>query len=198
MPVNVRRQSRLTSIAHRLQSKKFRDAYLSRHIRTFLAAQIRALRGEMSQTKFAWKLGTHQSVVSRYESEDAGNLNVKTLINIARKLDIGLIVQFVNYPTFLRQSEDFTEAAFAPRSYDQSIIDRMIKDEENQVFISALKVWEQQKREQSRAGVAIASASRQPEVAHDGGNIFDFDKHRSSSARKTNKPVQSSLEHSVA
>ena len=108
-------------VAEALDERDFRGAYMARHLRTFLADQVQGLaRGYSSQTAFGRLIGKPQSVVSRLEDEDYGGINFQTLIDIAIKLDIAIIVQFVDYPTFLRVTSDFSENAAAPRPYEQS------------------------------------------------------------------------------
>jgi transcriptional regulator with XRE-family HTH domain len=112
---------------------EFRGGYLAHHLRVFLADQIRALRGEQSQREFGELIGKPQSVVSRLEDEDYGKLSLQTLIDIATKLDIGLLVRFVDFPTFLRETNDFSDEASAPASYDRVAINQMLLDEKRKL-----------------------------------------------------------------
>lgn len=107
--------------------KKYRDAYVSNHLREFLAAQIRSLRfkKEMSQAEFAKLLEKPQSVVSRLENPDYGKVTLQTLLDVANKLDIGLVVRFVDFPTFLRLTSDFSESALSPVGYNQFKVDEV-------------------------------------------------------------------------
>jgi transcriptional regulator with XRE-family HTH domain len=98
---------------------------MSRQLRAFLAAQIRSLRGDASQADFGKRIGKPQSVVSRLEDEGYGNVTVRTLIAIAQKLNVALIVRFVDYPTFLRFSDDYSQSAIIPQSYDQEAVDKL-------------------------------------------------------------------------
>jgi transcriptional regulator with XRE-family HTH domain len=98
----------------------FRHGYLAQHVKTFLAAQIRSLRGEESQIKFGQRLGMKQSVVSRLENSGT-TANVQTLIEIANKLELGLIVQFVNYDTFFEWSKNVSEDTLAPKAFSGAV-----------------------------------------------------------------------------
>ncbi len=91
---------------------------MAHNLRAFLADQIRALRGDMSQQEFGRLIDKPQSVVSRLEDEDYGKVSLQTLIDVATKLDIGLVVRFVDFPTFLCATSDFSERAVAPAPYD--------------------------------------------------------------------------------
>jgi len=101
-------------------NKDFRQSYVDTHTRGFLASQVRALRGGMSQKEFAKKLGTTQSVVSRYENPGYGSVTLNTLLAIAFKLDIALVVRFADYPDFLRVSTLVSEEALTPEEYKDS------------------------------------------------------------------------------
>jgi hypothetical protein len=101
-------------------SPEFRASYMAHHLRAFLADQIRALRGEASQREFGELISKPQSVISRLEDEDYGKLSLQTLIDVATKLDIALVVRFVDFPTFLRITSDLSERAVAPRAYDNA------------------------------------------------------------------------------
>lgn len=125
--------SRVAGLAHDLEDREFRHGYMARHIRAFLAAQIRALRGKKSQTEFGEEIGKPQSVVSRLENESYGKVSVSTLIDIAQKLDVGLIIRFVDFPTFLRYSNDVSEEALAPAQYNSAAIRGLLTQERNSV-----------------------------------------------------------------
>lgn len=93
---------------------------MAHSLREFLADQIRALRGDLSQKAFGKLIGKPQRVVSRLENEDYGKVTLQTLIDIAEKLDIALVVRFTDFPTFLRSTTDVSETAFAPRAFRQA------------------------------------------------------------------------------
>jgi hypothetical protein len=114
---------RFVQLAPKLADKAYRDGYVATHLRTWLADQVRALRGSMSQKEFGKLIGKHRTVVSRLENPDNGKLTIETLLNVASKLDIALVVRFVDYPTFLAATNDFSEAALHPAHYDQLAID---------------------------------------------------------------------------
>jgi transcriptional regulator with XRE-family HTH domain len=92
-------------------------SYFARQLKVFLAAQIRALRGERTQTQFGDLIGKPQSVVARLERESYGKVSLQTLIDIAQQLDIALIVRFVNHSTFLEWTKDYSQEALAPQAY---------------------------------------------------------------------------------
>jgi hypothetical protein len=104
-----KRLSRAERLAGQFQKEKFRKRYFARQLKIFLAAQIRALRGDRTQTQFGELIGKPQSVVARLERESYGKVNLQTLIDIATKLDIALVVRFVSFPTFLEMTKGHLE-----------------------------------------------------------------------------------------
>jgi len=117
---------RLVERADFTSDAEFRAGYLAQHLRAFLADQIRVLRGERSQREFGEVLDKPQSVVSRLEDEEYGKVSLQTLIDIATKLDIGLLVRFVDFATFLRETNNFSEGATAPPAYRREAVNRML------------------------------------------------------------------------
>jgi hypothetical protein len=115
---NVR--SRWTSLVSKLRNRTFRHAYFEKSAKAYLANQIRALRGELSQAEFGKLIGSPQSVVSRLEDESYGKLNTQTLVDIAKRLDVAVVVKFVDYPTFLNEIADVSTAALVPAAYSDS------------------------------------------------------------------------------
>jgi hypothetical protein len=112
-----------------LAEKDFRASYMAHSLRGFLADQIRALRGELSQKAFGELIGKPQSVVSRLESEDYGKVTLQTLIDIAERLDIALVVRFTDFPAFLSATADVSEAAVAPGPYTKAASDDLAREQ---------------------------------------------------------------------
>lgn len=77
----------------------------------------------MSQKEFGQLLGKPQPIVSRLQNPDYGKYSLQTLLEIASKLDVALLVRFVDYPTFLKVTSDFSDEALRPARYDQSQMD---------------------------------------------------------------------------
>ena len=117
--------SRLLRLIPRLRNKEFRHAYFEKSLKAYLSNQIRTLRGDATQNEFAQELGTSQSVVARMEDENYGKLNTQTLIEMANKKEMALIIKFVDYPTFLRHTADMSEAALRPRPFDSSVLSEL-------------------------------------------------------------------------
>lgn len=115
---------RLLRLAEKLRNPKYRHTYVAAHTRQFLARQIREMRGSDSQAEFGKQIDKAQNLVSRYEDPAYGKWTLSTLLEIAKKLDRALIVRFVDFPTFLKLTEDQSEAAAAPVQYDEGAVDK--------------------------------------------------------------------------
>src|SRR5215813_2726671 len=102
---------RTSRLIKALGKSEFRHAYMARQLKAFLADQIRALRGDLTQSEFGNRIGKPQSVISRLEKQADRQISIQTLIDIARRLDIAVIIRFVDFPTFLRYTEDYSDEA---------------------------------------------------------------------------------------
>src|SRR5262245_27153895 len=92
---------RLRSLIEKFCDKAYRDSYIAAHSRRFLARQMRKFRGEKSQTDFGALLEKRQTVVSRLEDPNYGKWTLQTLFDVAAKLNVAVLVRFVDIPTFL-------------------------------------------------------------------------------------------------
>jgi hypothetical protein len=117
---------RVGDLAGPFADREFRTSYMAHHLRAFLADQIRGLRGNTSQKEFGTLIGKPQSVVSRLEDEDYGKVSLQTLIDIAARLDIGLVVRFVDFPAFIAATSDFTGNTVVPAAYNSRAMDPLI------------------------------------------------------------------------
>jgi hypothetical protein len=118
---------RLRSLVEKFRDKSYRDSYVASHTRRFLAHQMRKFRGEMSQSQFADLIAKKQTVVSRLENPRYGKWTLQTLFDVASKLNVAVIVRFVDIPTFIKLSEDLSESASHPRPYDEAAADALVE-----------------------------------------------------------------------
>ncbi len=121
-PMNAtfrRKLTRMARLASEFRRKGVRHSFMARQLKAFLAQQIRALRGGLSQTEFGERIGKPQSVVSRLEKQADRHISIQTLIDIAERLDIAVVIRFVDFPTFLRYTEDYSESALKPEPFRQ-------------------------------------------------------------------------------
>ena len=126
--------TRIGNLARDLRDEEFRNGYMARQVKAFLATQIRSLRGEQTQSEFGEEIGKPQSVVSRLENQAArGMVNIQTLIDIAQAKQIAVIIRFVDFETFLKFTNDYSERALVPHSYSQEAIDILAHEEEDRL-----------------------------------------------------------------
>jgi len=93
-----------------------RDAReLTQQSRWLLARQIKSLRGRLSQEEFAEKLGMPRSTISRLENGRRACISLRTLLRIAAKLDIGLVVHFDDQKKFSRKKAPASRVFGRPR-----------------------------------------------------------------------------------
>lgn len=114
------RRSNLARLAKAFLDRSYRHAYMGRNIRGFLALQMKSLRGDRTHKQFGDIVGKPQSVISRIEKQADKNISIQTLIDIADKLDIAVVIRFVDFPTFLKYTEDYSDDALHPPPYDDA------------------------------------------------------------------------------
>ena len=105
----------------KFQDDSYREAYLDAHVKGGIAYQVQALREKSgrNQTEFGELIGKPQSVVSRLESTEYGAVNVNTLVDIANRLKIGLLIRFCDFETLT--VADVSPEAFAVENIDETI-----------------------------------------------------------------------------
>ncbi|SRR6266496_1149103 len=178
---------RLSSLAEKFRDKRYRDGYIAAHTRSVLARQMRNFRGELSQAEFGAQIDKRQTVVSRLESAAYGGWSLRTMLDIARKRNVAVLVRFVDFPTFLKYSGDLSESALRPASYEQDVIDEIAKAEECSARDGALKALfstepKQTEGQSVRDALSIlhrprvgASARNPPKVANDSVEALEYD-----------------------
>lgn len=130
---------RLRSLAQKFRGKRYRDGYVAAHTRGVLAKQMRNFRGELSQQEFADRIGKQKTMIARLENSAYGGWSLRTMLEIARKRNLALIVRFVDFPTFLKFTGDLSDRALNPPSYDEAEIEALIASEERND--AAAKAW---------------------------------------------------------
>ena len=131
---------RSVRLAGRMGDSGYRHAYVASHTRQFLARQMRELRGkDLSQSEFGDRIAKKQTVVSRLENPNYGKWTLQTLLDIARGLDIAVLVRFVDFPTFLRSTREMSSSAARPVAFHQAAVDEVAREDEQSARESALK-----------------------------------------------------------
>jgi transcriptional regulator with XRE-family HTH domain len=110
-------------IAKLADNKAYRDAYVTEHVKTSVPLQIRHLREEhtLTQTQLAEKAQTTQTVISRLEDPNYGNLTLNSLLKIAAAFDIGLLVKFVPFSRLLLEFQDLSPKTLSVQSFIEEL-----------------------------------------------------------------------------
>ena len=97
MPVNI--SSIRAQLFKKLEDKEYRDAFMSSHLATNIAAQISSTREHRGwkQDELAERAGMAQSRISLIEDPSYDTFTLKTLKRLASAFDVALIVRFVSY-----------------------------------------------------------------------------------------------------
>jgi transcriptional regulator with XRE-family HTH domain len=106
----------------KLRNPEYRNSYVTEGVKTWIARQVRALREQRgwSQGDLGRETGKPQSAISRIEDPDYGKLSLQTLFDLAAAFNVALVVKFVDYPTFLRETKDISTGSLHVESFDES------------------------------------------------------------------------------
>ena len=115
---------RFLALAAKFHDKQYRDGYVAAHNRRVLADQMRNFRGGQSQAEYAAKIEKQKTVVGRLENPAYGGWSLRTMLEVARRENVAILVRFVDFPTFLSFTDDLSGAALHPKSYETNEIDR--------------------------------------------------------------------------
>ena len=104
-------------------NKLYREAYVNEHVKTSVPLQIRHLREQcaLTQTQLAEQAKTTQTVISRLEDPNYGNLTLNSLLKIASALDIGLLVKFVPFSRLLAEFQNLSPTALSVQSFTEEL-----------------------------------------------------------------------------
>ena len=104
----------------KLSHSEYRSEYVAEGVKLWIARQIRTLREQRdwSQSDLAAKMDKKQSAISRLEDPDYGQMTVQTLLELACAYDVALMVKFVDYPTFIRETKDVSASTMQVISFN--------------------------------------------------------------------------------
>ena len=112
-----------TKLILKLGNKKYRDAYVSAHVRNGISYQIRALREQRgwTQDKLGEEARKPQNAIARLEDPSYGKASIPTLLEIASAFDVALLIKFVPYSRLLDEVEDLSPAALSAESFTKEL-----------------------------------------------------------------------------
>ena len=112
-----------------LRQPEFSEGYAESFLDAWIATQIKVLReqGLMTQAQLATKVGTKQTVISRYENVNYSSWSITTLKKLARAFRVRLRVSFETYGSLVPEVENFNRAYLArtPRERDPGLLDNV-------------------------------------------------------------------------
>lgn len=106
---------------NKLNKPGYRHSYVASHVKVWIARKIHQLREDraLSQGQLADRAGKKQSAISRIEDPEYGQLTVKTLLDVAEAFDVALVVDFVDFPSFLKLTHDVSDERLHVQSFDE-------------------------------------------------------------------------------
>lgn len=113
--------SKKEQMLENLSDSDFRKQFINEHVDVGIAFQIRSLRNrqELFQSDLAKLLDVKQPLVSSWENPDYGRYTLKTLKDLAKAFDVGLLVRFVPFSTLVDWTVDLTSDVIAPPNFDE-------------------------------------------------------------------------------
>jgi transcriptional regulator with XRE-family HTH domain len=118
--MSVASKSRLLA---KLKNKAYRAAFVIEHVKTSVPLQIHALREQFgwTQGQLAERAKTTQTVISRLEDPNYGNLSLNSLLKLASAFDIGLLVKFVPFSRLLNEFKDLSPQALFAKPFIEEL-----------------------------------------------------------------------------
>lgn len=122
-------------LVNSLKKFAYRHAWVEAHIKNGIAFQIRAMRKakEWDQKKLAeMALGNSdlQSMVSRYENPDYGKYSLRTLLDLAKAFDVGLIVRFASFSELIKWEDDLLNTSPAVPAFGDELKRGALSDQQ--------------------------------------------------------------------
>ncbi len=117
-----------------LSDPDFRKQFIDEHVDVGIAFQIRSLRNrqKLTQSDLAQLLDVKQPLVSSWENPNYGKYSLKTLKDLAKAFDVGLLVRFVPFSTLVDWTIGLISDVIAPPSFSE---------EQNHTLITVSAAW---------------------------------------------------------
>jgi transcriptional regulator with XRE-family HTH domain len=130
--------------------EEYRDAFQSEEVRyaiaedflsTYVAAQIKELRGDRSQQEIADLIGTKQSGISRLENVNYSSWEAETLRKLARAFGVRLRISFEEFGTLITEMENFGKGTIRRRPFAKDpVFSPSARDEREEVEVETEEV----------------------------------------------------------
>jgi transcriptional regulator with XRE-family HTH domain len=107
----------------KLRDPDYRNAFVSSTVAARLAVRIFNLRkrADWSQSQLAENTGMKQARISVLEQGDYENFTFSTLKKIAAAFNVGVIVDFVSFPDFVKWNDNFSSGSVVPDSFEDNV-----------------------------------------------------------------------------
>ena len=154
---------RWARLIEKFRDKEYRDSYVASHTRRFLARQMRKFRGEKSQSDFGETIDKPQTIVSRLEDPGYGPKTLQTMFETAARLNLAVIARFVDFPTFLKLTDDMSDEASFPQPYSEQELLKMaeLRETQSQAATAFAQVLTGQHQMNSLYGSAVANENEE-------------------------------------
>jgi transcriptional regulator with XRE-family HTH domain len=111
----------LLRLLDELKDPDYRNGFIEGHAKDTIAFQLRQLRKakEWDQRDLANALGNPklQPMISRYENPDYGRYSITTLLELAKALDVALVVRFASLSELVEWDWKATDETLLPATY---------------------------------------------------------------------------------
>jgi transcriptional regulator with XRE-family HTH domain len=151
------------SLLKRLRKKEYRKEFVSARVAAAVSAQVSALRqkNNWTQAQLAEAAQMKQARISLIEHGDYENFTLGTLKRLASAFDVGLIVEFVSFPKFLRWVDVDSSASVIPNSFAEDF--GSANPEHPSVAVPEISVLALQERE---SPMTVEAALEMLDVVH--------------------------------
>jgi hypothetical protein len=163
---------RLAHLAEKFHDKQYRDSYVASHTRGVLSQQMRNFRGDLSQAEYADKIGKQKTVIGRLENPGYAGWSLRTMLETARKENVAVLVRFVDFPTFLKYTDDLSDKSLNPTPYDANAVDQLAAGnnanaavaENNDIPIRLSNNWKPISTSAQDGHIEVTSAQESPKT----------------------------------
>jgi transcriptional regulator with XRE-family HTH domain len=126
-----------------LDDAEYRKQFIDEHVNVGIAFQIRSLRSrqELTQIKLAKLLDVKQPLVSAWEDPNYGKYTLRTLKELAKVFDVGLLVRFVPFGSLVNWTTDLKPDDIAPPSFSEELSYKAFMADLNKILNDANQAY---------------------------------------------------------